>query len=144
MKVYVLGSLRNPRIPEIGNLLRAEGYDAFEDWYSPGRQTDTKWMEYERKRGRTFFEAIQGYHAKHVFEFDKHHLDQADAVVMVLPCGKSAHLEFGYAIGQGKPAFMLFDGEPKRFDIMVQFATALCESPENLLECLEGVKGAND
>lgn len=33
-------------------------------------------------------------------------LDEAEIVVVMLPCGKSAHLEAGYAIGKGKRAYV--------------------------------------
>jgi nucleoside 2-deoxyribosyltransferase len=49
-----------------------------------------------------------------------------------MPAGKSAHLELGYMIGRGKPCFVLFDEEPERWDVMYQFATAVCFSYEEL------------
>lgn len=33
-------------------------------------------------------------------------LDVADIVIVMLPCGKSAHLEAGYAVGQGKKVYV--------------------------------------
>jgi nucleoside 2-deoxyribosyltransferase len=39
-------------------------------------------------------------------------MEWADACVLVLPCGRSAHLEAGWFAGKGKPVFVLtFDGE---------------------------------
>ena len=58
------------------------------------------------------------------FEFDKRHIDSSDIVVMVMPAGKSAHLELGYSIGLGKEAHILFDVEPERFDLMYNFVPA--------------------
>lgn len=121
--IYVIGSMRNPRVPEVARSLRALGYDAFDDWYSAGPEADDKWQEYEKSRGRTFAEALQGYHAKHVFELDLFHLDRCAAAVLVAPAGKSAHSELGYMRGAKKPTFYLLDGEPERFDVMVQFAS---------------------
>lgn len=120
--IYIVGSLRNPRIPEIANSWRAEGLEVFDDWYSPGPETDDRWQEYERARGRTYAEALAGYHAQEVFDFDKRHLSKASTVVLVLPAGKSGHLELGWALGQGKTGYILLDGEPERFDIMYCFA----------------------
>lgn len=131
-KIYIIGSMRNPRVPEVAAFLRKLGYDAFDDWYSPGPEADDKWQEYERARGRTFAAALEGHHARHVFALDKLHLDQSAACVMVAPAGKSGHLELGYMIGKGKPGFILLDGEPERFDIMYQFATAVLVDQEQL------------
>lgn len=134
--IYVIGSLRNKRIPEIAIKLRSHGLNVFDDWFSPGPQTDDEWQAYERARGRSYKEALAGHHAKQVYEFDKHHLDQADAVVLVCPAGKSGHLELGYIIGKGKPGYILLDGEPERFDVMYQFATDIFYNEEELIECL--------
>ncbi len=135
-KIYVIGSLRNKQVPLLGNALRDLGFDAFDDWYSGGYEQDEKWREYEGIRGRKYKEALKGYSAQNIFQFDKRHLDSADFVVMLLPAGKSGHLEFGYAIGQGKPGYILFDGEPDRYDVMNLFATDIFFDQEDLLEAL--------
>jgi hypothetical protein len=41
----------------------------------------------------------------------------------------------GYLIGQGKPGFILMDGEPERYDVMYKFATVVF-SVEELVEKL--------
>jgi nucleoside 2-deoxyribosyltransferase len=76
-----------------------------------------------------------------VFEFDKFHLDRCDAAVLLMPAGKSAHLELGYMRGKGKPGFILFDEEPERYDVMVKFATDIFFKKEDLFECLSMFKG---
>lgn len=123
--IYLIGSLRNPEIPELGNSLRLLGFDVFDDWFAGGKIADDEWQAYENARGHSYKEALGGYAARHVFEFDKHHLDRADIGVLVLPAGKSGHLELGYMAGQGKPTFVLFDKIPERYDVMYQFATAV-------------------
>ncbi len=59
---------------------------------------------------------------KKAFKCDKMGLDWADTIVLVLPSGRSAHLEAGYAVGRGKDLVIygqLPDGE---FDVMYGFA----------------------
>ena len=143
MIVYVIGSMRNPNIPQIGNRLREAGYDVFEDWFSPGPQADQEWQQYEKVRGRSYREALRGHHARQVFEFDLHHLNRAHVGILVMPAGKSAHIELGYLIGQGKPAFVLFDGEPERYDIMYQFATDIFFTADELLNELKTYETQN-
>ena len=99
--IYVIGSLRNPRITEVGNTLRAAGYDAFDEWHAGGPEADDEWRRYENDRGRHYKEALRGYHARNIFEFDLRHLNRADVGVLVMPAGRSGHLELGYLIGQG-------------------------------------------
>lgn len=135
--IYVIGSLRNPEIPKFANELQAQGFEAFADWFSPGPQADDFWRDYSKIRGLTYKQAIQSHGAKNIFEFDKSHLDRCDAAVMVMPAGKSGHLELGYTIGRGKPGFILFDGEPDRYDVMTQFATGIFFSKEELFEELK-------
>lgn len=134
MKIYIIGALKNPAIPEIANKLSAEGHTTFADWYSPGPEADQCWQAYERTRGRGYREAVYGPHSVHAFEFDKHYLDACDAAVMVMPAGKSGHLELGYAAGKGKRTFVLFDGEPDRFDLMYLLAERVVFSVEELIE----------
>jgi nucleoside 2-deoxyribosyltransferase len=136
MKIYLMGSLRNPKVVEVGNFLRENGFDTFDDWASAGSVADENWRDYEKQRGRTYKQALQGYAAKHIFALDKRHLDLCDVGVLLMPAGKSAHLELGYLLGKGKPGFVLFDEEPERYDVMYQFATDIVFNKEDLLEQL--------
>ncbi len=121
--VYVIGSLRNPEVPNVARALRAAGWDAFDDWFSAGETADDSWQAYETARGSNYPEALAGYAAQHVYKFDKHHLDRCDAAILVMPAGKSAHLELGYVIGSGKPGYILLGPETGRYDVMYNFAT---------------------
>ena len=56
------------------------------------------------------------------FAEDKKMIDWADAVVMLHPCGKSSHLEAGYAVGAGKKLFMIGAFPKGEFDVMYGFA----------------------
>jgi nucleoside 2-deoxyribosyltransferase len=140
--IYLIGSLRNQRIIEIAEALRRLGYDVFDEWIAVGPEADEYWQRYERARGRTYVEALSSYHAKHVFDFDKYHLDRADIVILVMPAGKSAHLELGYAIGRGKRGYILlekdFDEQENiRFDIMYGFAHGVFYDLASLIADLE-------
>jgi hypothetical protein len=136
--IYLIGSLRNPQVPIVGHALRREGYDIFDDWYAVGPKADDHWKEYEKARGRNMKEALAGEAAKNTFRFDKNHLDASDAAVLVSPAGKSGHLELGYMLGKGKPGFVLLDEDPERWDVMYQFANAICFGLDDLIETLAG------
>lgn len=120
--VYLIGSLRNPAIPVLGKELREIGVEVFDDWFAAGPIADDSWQEYEKAKGVSYDAALNGFAAQHVFAFDLHHLNRVDAVILVLPAGKSGHLELGYARGIGKKCFILFDKEPERWDVMYNFA----------------------
>jgi hypothetical protein len=134
--VYLIGSLRNPEIPKIAAKLRAVGVEVFDDWFAAGPIADDSWQEYEKAKGLSYPEALKGYAAKHVFEFDLHHLKRADVAVLVLPAGKSGHLEFGWMKGMGKKGYVLFDHEPERWDVMYQFADDVFFDVDSLIKAL--------
>ena len=135
--IYLIGSLRNPIIPEIGVRLRGLGYDVFDDWFAGGKIADDEWQSYSKARGQTYKEALESYAAKHVFHFDLEHLHRADIGVLVLPAGKSGHMELGWLLGRGKRGYVLFEKEPERWDIMYQFADGVYFDFEELLVALE-------
>ena len=136
--IYLIGSLRNPRVPLIGNELRSAGFEVFDDWFSGGPEADDCWKTYEQGRGHTYAQALEGLAARDIYDFDYRHLHRCDVMVLVTPAGKSAHLELGYMMGKGKPGFILFpDGEPtERWDVMYQFADVVCFSVNELIEVL--------
>jgi hypothetical protein len=121
-KVYIIGALKNSNIPDIAQHLRPK-YDVFDQWITPGPDADQYLFEYAKHRGWNYKEALSCYAAKNNFDFDKRHIDLADIVIMVMPCGKSGHLELGFSIGAGKEAHILFDKEPERFDLMYNFVS---------------------
>ena len=135
--IYIIGALKNRAIMELANELRTAGFDAFDDWLTPGPEADSFLLEYEKKRGRNYKEALKGHAAQHCFTFDKKHIDRCAMAVMVMPAGKSGHLELGYVIGQGKKGYILFDQEPDRMDIMYNFATDIFFSREELIQRLK-------
>lgn len=139
MKIYIIGALKNDRIPEFANRLEAAGFEAFADWHTPGPEADTFLLNYAKRRGWNYKQALESHAAKHTFAFDKKHIDESDAAVMLAPAGKSAHLELGYVIGCGKPGYILFEEEPERFDVMLQFATGIFFDEKELVDQLKQV-----
>lgn len=112
-------------------------WEVFDDWHAAGPQADDYWRDYEKARGHGQAEALKGWAAQHVFEFDKYHLDRSAGAVLLWPAGKSCHLEFGYIIGQGKPGWILLDGEPERYDVMLNFASGVFNSRHDLYQALK-------
>jgi hypothetical protein len=131
-KIYLIGSLANKNIPHIANRIREHGYEVFDQWWSPGPLADSYLGHYAKIRGMGYKETLQDYAAKNIFEFDKKHLLRADAAIMAMSAGKSAHLELGFFCGSGKPGYVLFDKEPSKVDIMYQFASDLFFNEEEL------------
>lgn len=138
--IYLLGSLRNPQVPIIELALVDAGFKVFCEWFAGGERADDAWRDYEKQKGHTYKEALETHYARHIFEFDKYHIDRSRMGVMVAPSGRSGHLELGYMIGQKKLGFILIDKDPERFDVMLQFATGITYSVDELIEQLRKVR----
>ena len=141
LSVYLIGALKNEHIPHIGNTLRSAGYDVMDEWFTPGEYADTNWQAYEKLRGRSYTEALNGRAAQNILMFDRSYLDHADIAIAIMPAGKSAMLELGYAKGRGKHTCLFLDGEdPDRYDVMPGLVDIVIKTEETLLEWLEAKK----
>lgn len=125
MKIYVATSWRNEDQPWIVERLKEKGHQVY-DFRNPTPDNhgfawgaiDLNWKDWTPEQ---FIEALKHPIAEEGFAFDKNALDWAEALVLVMPCGRSAHLEAGYAAGQGKPVYVLLsDAEP---ELMYKLAT---------------------
>ena len=119
MRIYVASSWRNFLHAGIVVALRRCGHDVYDFKHpAPGntgfRWTDvdptlpqTKdgkaapWTAEQTRKALAHPVAIQGY------EYDMAALRGCEAVVLVLPAGRSACWEFGYAMGQGKRGYVV-------------------------------------
>jgi hypothetical protein len=112
MKIYVASSWRNKHLQQgVVHTLRAAGHDVY-DFMHPAReqhgfswsQIDPAWQSWTPQQWR---EALKHPVAEEGFAFDRNALDWCECGVLVLPCGRSAHLELGYLAGQRKPCAVL-------------------------------------
>jgi hypothetical protein len=100
--------------PAVVAVLTAAGIDHY-DFRNPPNGAGFGW---EQVGGRAFSDtespedylrmiehprAVEGYDA------DFAAMEKADTFVLVLPCGRSAHLELGWAVGAGKRTAILLD-----------------------------------
>lgn len=136
-KVYIIGSLRNPNVVKLDVELRKLGFDVFSEWFGAGPQADEYWQKYETDRGRTYREGLYSRAADHIFNLDRTFLEWADIAVLLLPAGKSGHLELGVSIGQGKPGYIVFEEMPERWDLMYRFADKVFFSQEEFLKFMQ-------
>jgi len=129
MKFYVASSWRNQAQPGVVTLLREAGHEVY-DFRNPphGRpgfnwaEIDENWKDWTAEKYRA---ALSNPLAEEGFKQDMDGMKWADACVLVLPCGRSAHLEAGWFAGQGKPVFVLTrDGEEP--ELMAKMCHAVC------------------
>ena len=75
------------------------------------------------------------------FTEDKKWLDWCNCLILLMPAGRSAHLEAGYVKGQGKLLYIYWmkDLEKGEFDNMYQFADGMFRT-EQMHELIEELK----
>jgi hypothetical protein len=136
MKIYVASSWRNEYQPLVCSELREDGHDVYDFRHpEPGndgfswRSVDPEWQSWTPER---YLEGLKSSCAEEGFALDMNALRAADACVMVMPCGMSASLETGFAVGAGKPTAVYVPGmrEPdlmvKMADLVTSDLTILC------------------
>ena len=143
MKAYVASSWRNERQPEVVRALELAGhkvYDFRHPHMGPGRrgqgfhwsEIDPDWKAWTPVQ---FREALENPRAVDGCASDLAGMAWADACVMVMPCGRSAHLELGWSIGFRKLTLILLsDGEP---ELMYRLAHHLCLDVDEVLARLK-------
>ena len=127
--VYFASSWRNPTQPDDVRYLRALGHDVY-DFRNPPGNTQFGWKEL-RGDGSTnaFLGALQHPRARAGFDGDYLAMCRATAFVLSLPCGKSAHLEAGWAIGRGIPtAILLPPTGVDDWELMYLLADNICRT----------------
>ena len=133
-KIYVASSWRNVRHPNVVDVLRISGHDVY-DFKNPApgnsgfswSEIDPNWKQWTNEQYR---EALNHPIAKRGFNSDFNAMKWADTFVLVLPCGRSAHLELGWACGMGKQTLILLDQmEP---ELMVKMVDQVCVTLEEL------------
>lgn len=137
MKIYLATSWRNTDFERARELLRAEGWEVY-DFRDSGVNTHAS-ESFEKALSYTeYMSAMAQPELKAQGERDYAALDWCDVVVMLLPCGKSAHIELGYALGAGKPAFVVWSPGP--VDLMYQRANVVSSIYDviDLLRCRDG------
>lgn len=102
-----------------------------------GPEADDYWKKYELQRGRPYEAALKGHAARHVFDFDRSHLDTSSHVLLVLPAGKSGHMEVVYAQYGAKlkpKTAILLDNTDVRWDCMYQFIPSILQNDSQIKE----------
>jgi hypothetical protein len=147
-KIYLASSWRNLHQERVLELLRKAGHEVYDFKHPSGPDSsgfawssiDPAWEHWGPSKFRT---ALEHPVAEAGFKLDKDALDWSDTTVCLLPCGRSAHLEAGYAAGQGKEVHFLLmgsDAEPRPVpELMYKFGMVNVSMVELLTQLKEPV-----
>jgi hypothetical protein len=138
MKIYVASSWRNEQQPEVVKTLREMGYEVYDFRNPRPMNTGFHWSEidpgWKNWTPSKFREALNHPLAIDGYFTDFRAMLWADVGVMVMPCGRSAHLEAGYFVGANKPLHILLsNGEP---ELMYKMATGIHTTVDELKHAL--------
>lgn len=140
-RIYLASSWRNAQQPAAVEQLRAAGHQVY-DFRNPSNGVksfawsdidDPDWQAWRAEDYRHLLTthpiAARGYVT------DLRGMEWADTCVLLLPCGRSAHLEAGWFCGRGKRCVIVIrDGEEP--ELMALMANEICISIEEAIERL--------
>jgi hypothetical protein len=142
MKIYVASSWRNDMQPLAVSYLRANGFKVY-DFRNPlpedkgfhWSSIDIAWQNWTVEQ---YIKALQHPIAVDGFGKDWSAMLNSDACLLVMPCGRSAHLEAGYFVGAKKPLVILTQKcEP---ELMYKMANAIVCDLDSAISELRAIK----
>ena len=129
-RIYVASSWRNHFQQKAVDRLRRAGLEVY-DFRNPRdgdsgfhwSEIDVDWHDWDQD---SYIAALSHPAAASGFESDFDAMKWADAFLLVQPCGRSAHLELGWAVGAGKETCVWMPGriEPELMLKMADYMTA--------------------
>jgi hypothetical protein len=142
-QIYLASSWRNAEQPFLVRQLRAAGHEVY-DFRNPAPgNTGFHWSEidpqYHHWTPQQYREALAHPIAQSGWYLDQSAMDWADTCVLLLPSGKSAHIEAGYMAGEGKDVFIYTPGptEPELMYLsLLRHGGRLCVSIAELIRDL--------
>jgi len=122
--IYVASSWKNEEQPRVVEALRADGFDVYD---FRNDESGFRWVDVAGPKpwsAETLTQALLHPMAARAFSSDFGGMLRAAACVLVLPCGKSAHLEAGWFAGQSRP-LVVYMPEASEPELMYRLAPQL-------------------
>lgn len=112
-RIYLASSWRNEQQPKLVQMLRQDGHEVYDfrnpkpgdqgfSWKQVNEDTELRSGDVQPSDIEAYLRALKHPRALEGFESDWGGMVWADTFVLLLPCGRSAHLEAGWAAGAGK------------------------------------------
>ncbi len=143
MKIYLASSWRNDLQQAAVGLLRKYGHEVY-DFKNPApndtgfawSEIDPNWLDWTAEQ---FIEALKHPISERGFAFDFNAMQEAEACVLFLPCGRSAHTEAGWMKGAGKKVYVVtLDGQEP--ELMYKLFDGVFDELANLIIYLKKVE----
>lgn len=131
MKIYVASSWRNEYQPSVVKFLRSDGHEVYDFRDSDGfhwSEVDPAWISWTPDQ---YIRGLGHPCANRGFYRDMEALRSCEALVMVMPCGVSAAMEMGWAVGSGRPV-AVYAPEIREPNLMVKMAGMITSDLEEI------------
>ena len=134
--IYLASSWKNKYQEMLVEMLRALDYEVYDFKYDPG--ANFHWSEVgissESESYVDYMKALSSERANEGFNSDFRAMHKCDTCILILPCGKSAHLELGWFVGQGKrTAIFNTEHSPIQPELMYKMVDAIFDDWHSLL-----------
>ena len=144
MKIYTASSWRNKYYENVVRRLKEEGFEVYDfrnaistegqqlafDW----NQVDPNWEKWSID---DFLDVRRNSElAANAFKSDLKGMREADVCMLILPCGKSSHLEAGYMRGLGKYLY-IYMPELERRELTYNIDSAIYKDLDVLIKDLK-------
>lgn len=145
-RIYVASSWRNHDQPNVVAVLRAVGFDVYDFRHPADADDGFHWSQVYGRPGDAA-EWVDGVQADEMvaglshplaesgFHLDMDAMKSCDTCVLVLPCGRSAHLELGWFVGQGRRTAILLE-DPCQPELMYKMVDLVTPSMTDLVRWL--------
>lgn len=140
MNIYVASSWRNEHQPAVVEALRSDGHEVYDFRNPRPGNHGFRWEDIDQHfflwDQEDYRNALNHPIAEGGFSSDFEAMKRADAFVGVMPFGRSASMEMGWAAGQGKLTIFLLQDEVIP-ELMVKMFDHICCSIEEVKEAIK-------
>lgn len=139
-RIYLASSWRNSYQPDMVSTLRNAGHEVY-DFRNPPHgkggfswsQVDPAWQSWTPE---AYHQALGHPIAQEGFNADKEGMEWADTCVLLLPCGRSAHIEAGWFAGKPFCELHVLQLDHQEPELMYLLADGIHSSLNDLLAAL--------
>ena len=139
-KIYVASSWRNTFYPDVVKCLEEKGHDVYDFRNPPHGGSGFHWTDVDKNAENwsfeDFSEGLRHPLAQKQFGADLMALEWADTCVLVLPSGRSAHIEAGWMAGKGKRVFVYMP-EMQEPELMYKLFDGVVNNIKDLILSIE-------
>jgi hypothetical protein len=141
MYIYLASSWRNVYQDSTLKMLRSAGYSVY-DFKNPVEDNNGfSWKEidgdYNNWTTEQYIDILSNPIAERGYSLDWSAMQKATHCVLLLPCGRSAHIEAGYFVGAGKPLYILIPTYKTEPELMYKIADGIFTNVNALVKHIQ-------